>query len=108
MKSHGWEHLGKMPLQGGIVADRYMKGDCRVLISKEPHGRGASLLWHLSISCADRYPTWEEIKDARYNLLPLGATFAQILPPPNQYVNIHDYCFHLWELEKSETPFLKS
>ena len=67
---------------------------------QEPHG--AKVRWHLSISCADRYPGWEEIKDARYSLLPLGLTFAQILPPPNEYTNIHRNCFHLWEIEDGE------
>ena len=32
-------------------------------------------------------------------LLPLALTFAQILPPPREYVNIHPNCFHLWEIE---------
>ena len=46
--------------------------------------------------------TLDRIVDARYALLPLGLTFAQILPPPNEYVNIHRNCFHLWEIEGDE------
>jgi hypothetical protein len=93
VKSHGWS---ERPLpEGGTSEQRinvallrstgtrlYDKGPCQVLISQERYpGKGERLWWHLSISCRDRYPTWEEIKDARYTLLPMGMTFAQILPP---------------------------
>ena len=102
VKSHGWaEHVLGMTHLGIEPGTRlFIKGPCRVLVSQEPHG--AKVRWHLSISCADRYPGWEEIKDARYSLLPLGLTFAQILPPPNEYTNIHRNCFHLWEIEDGE------
>jgi hypothetical protein len=52
---------------------------------------------HLSISArSGRYPTWDEIADARYDLLPDDRTFAMFLPPPAQYVNVSNV-FHLWE-----------
>jgi hypothetical protein len=56
------------------------------------HGR-----YHMSISRQDRYPTWDEIKDARENLLPLGKHFVMALPPPQHYINTYSNCFHLWE-----------
>lgn len=107
----GWLREGTMQLDfGRLTAEIFSKGDCRVLISREKRPTGAFVLpahldkwrYHLSISCADRYPTWEEIKDARYSLLPHGLTFAQILPPPKDWVNIHPNCFHLWEIEEGE------
>lgn len=113
VKSHGWQEM-IMPGDdrvrsatelSALTALRqsgtkmFTKGACRVLLSHEPKFEGDGLRWHLSISCADRYPTWEEIKDARYSLLPLGLTFAQILPPMNEFVNIHPNCFHLWEID---------
>lgn len=55
--------------------------------------------WHLSISHKDRYPTWDEIKEARYRLLPDEVTMAMLLPPRSEYVNVHDHCFHLHEIE---------
>ena len=54
---------------------------------------------HMSISHRQRYPTWDEIKDARYALLPHDITMAQFLPPPSRYINVHPNCFHLWEVE---------
>lgn len=41
----------------------YTKGDLQVIVAREPHGRTDRLLWHLSISAADRYPSWDEICD---------------------------------------------
>ena len=57
---------------------------------------------HLSISHPMRYPTWDEIKDARYALLPDEKTFGILLPPKAEYVNFHRNCFHLHELEENE------
>lgn len=54
--------------------------------------------WHLSISHPSRYPTWDEIRDARYELLPNDCTMAMLLPPKEQYVNLHPNCFHLHEV----------
>lgn len=89
-----------MRLQNGSSARAFKKGDCGVLITLEEHGKKPR--WHLSISCQNRWPTWEEIKDARYTLLPNNLTFAQILPPPGDYINIHPNCFHLWEIDDGE------
>lgn len=55
--------------------------------------------WHLSISTPDRLPTWEELKQARYDLVPDRVTMAMLLPPKEQYVNVHPFCFHLWEID---------
>lgn len=74
-------------------------GLCSMILDREPGGPNGALLWHLSISAEHRHPTWDEIKVARYRLLPLDRTFAILLPPPEQYVNVpaQDHVFHLWE-----------
>ena len=74
-------------------AQAYAMGQIRIIVGIEAG------LWHLSISHPKRYPTWDEIKKARYELLPHDITVAMLLPPPNEYVNIHENCFHLWEIE---------
>ena len=100
-KFHGWAELGEFPLHLGygetIIARGYVKGPCRVLVSHEIHAK--KLRYHLSISCEKRYPLWEEIKDARYALLPVGLWFAHMLPPMTEYINVHPNCFHLWEID---------
>lgn len=54
--------------------------------------------WHLSISRQDRYPSWDEIAKARYELLPNDLIAVMVLPSAEDYINIHNYCFHLHEL----------
>jgi len=54
--------------------------------------------WHLSISHPTRYPTWDDIKAARYDLLPDECTMAMLLPPSGEYINVHPNCFHLHEV----------
>lgn len=74
----------------------YEKGECKIIVSRELMDN--ELRWHLSISCQNRLPTWEELRDARYALLPDDVTMVMILPPKKDYVNVHDYCFHLHEI----------
>lgn len=80
-----------------IYSCRVNDGALQVIISQD------NALWHLSISHSgglrpSRYPVWDEITDARYTLLPKDITMAMILPPPEQYVNVHETTFHLWEI----------
>jgi hypothetical protein len=75
-------------------------GHLTAMVAKEPAG------WHLSISHRTntapprpgRYPTWDEIADARYQLLPDQITVAMLLPPSSEYVNAHQTTFHLHEI----------
>jgi hypothetical protein len=52
---------------------------------------------HISISTNNRQPSWKEIKEVKYQLLP-DLEMAVILPPECEYVNIHEYCFHIYQL----------
>lgn len=73
--------------------EAYLMGELRILVGTIPNGGGL----HLSISHPRRYPTWDEIKKARYELLPDELTFVMFLPPMSEYVNVHENCFHLHE-----------
>lgn len=77
-------------------AQAFQRGSCRVIVSRD----GPEKLWHLSISCPHRYPHWDEIKKARYDLIPNEVTMAMLLPPRAEYVDIHPNCFHLHELRE--------
>lgn len=60
--------------------------------------------WHMSISHKfpdgrpGRYPSWDEIFQARYLFCPADKNMVMMLPPQEEYVNIHETTFHLWEL----------
>ena len=72
-------------------ARAYRYGSCVVVVGHEK-GR-----WHISISHQNRLPKWEEVRDARYQFVPKEVTMVMVLPRPEQYVNIHPNCLHLWE-----------
>lgn len=81
---------------------------CSVIVAHEPARAVPAglwlppdelLLWHLSIAHTDRYPSWDEVADVRYKLVPDDVTMAMLLPPSDEYVNAHEHCFHLWQIE---------
>lgn len=95
--AHQWE---RAPLPPDVAAAHvsgtrlyYSRSTkCKVLVAREP-----VVGWHLSISHPFRYPSWEEIKAARYTLVPHDVTMVMCFPPPGEFVNVHPNCFHLYE-----------
>lgn len=75
-----------------------MGGAVTILVSPPYEYRG----WHLSVAHPSRYPTWDEVAKARYTLLPHDATFAMLLPPPGDYVNLHNFVFQVVQLANFE------
>jgi hypothetical protein len=74
----------------------YRLGECSIFVTRE-YGE-----WHLSIAHRGRYPTWDEIAEARYRLLPDDAHMALLLPPKSQYVNRHKNCFQLVQIRNHQ------
>lgn len=107
--------VGLPPLEGH---HRFFSAEsgCSVIVGREPAKdskglvlpQSALLLWHISIAHPDRYPTWDEIADVRYKLIPDDVTMAMLLPPPGEYVNLHEHCFHLWEIEDPRDPRVRA
>jgi hypothetical protein len=94
--------LAEVPATGSILAwainatNSYVRcyrlGDCKAIVTRECG------FWHLSVSHRDRYPTWDEIAEARYRLLPGDIYAALVLPPKGEYVNLNENCFQLMEI----------
>lgn len=84
----------------------YSFGELIILVGKEPIAEGKKR-WHLSISHPARYPSWEEIRLARYELCPKDITMAMLMPPEAQYVNISKTCFHLWQIHKEDEDIMR-
>jgi len=87
-------------VEAGLAA----QGSTRIRGYRSPSGVSVLVTldlgqWHLSISAHGRYPTWDEIADARYALCPDYITMALLLPPPWEYVNLHENTFHLHQIE---------
>jgi hypothetical protein len=104
----GWRQVPTLRRVAMLLPDiaTYQKevadGHLSVLVGPEPEG------FHLSIShrtndhppVPGRYPTWDEIVEARYEFCPAAMTMAMLLPPKEEYVNVHETTFHLWEMAR--------
>jgi hypothetical protein len=79
----------------------FRMGECGILLAREPAGINGEMRWHLTISCPDRHPSWDEIKVARYRLLGPSIAVAMVLPQPEFYTNLpaQDHVFQLYEIE---------
>jgi hypothetical protein len=57
--------------------------------------------WHLSVSA--KFPLgYQQLKDVRYKFMPDKMTVAQIFPPRDQFVNLQECTWHLWQIDKIE------
>ena len=82
-----------------LGGDWYRWGDVSVCVAEEGG------LWHIPISVPYRYPTWDEIYTAWYDLVPgagRDSNGAILLPRKTEYVNIHNNCFHVHQLHDGE------
>src|SRR5258706_9285120 len=52
---------------------------------------------HVSIAHSNRYPTWDEILAVRAWAFPDDTEVVMVLARREEYVNVHNNCFHLWE-----------
>jgi hypothetical protein len=80
------------------------KGRLQVIVGPEPIGFHLSISFTPLFGAKARYPSWEEIIEARWEFCPPAMTLAMLLPPKEQYVNLHDTTFHLWEVDGSAPP----
>lgn len=74
----------------------FKMGRCNIIVAIEFNR------WHLSISTPNASPSYKEIKEARYKYLPNNITVAQLFPPKEEFVNLHKYCHHLFEIKPLE------
>lgn len=87
----GW---GSIPNRTGLPgAEVFANARLRlVAIRSRDMGR-----WHLSVSHADRVPTWGEVGEARDALLPTDVWMMIPHPPRKYWLNLNPRVLHLWE-----------
>ena len=95
-----FEDLGlKVKLFRRAVSD----GQLYAILGREPDvGLHLSVSWHppdgVRINArAKRYPSWDELMHARWELLPHDVPFVMHFPTPEEYLAVHDTTFHLHE-----------
>ncbi len=98
----------------GVMVQRYMAkvhdGYLCLMVSHDQCQEGK--IWHISMSHRERwdatsreiftrYPTWDELKLAKYRFVPPGVVMAILFPAKGQYyVDDHATCLHLWEVPR--------
>jgi hypothetical protein len=78
---YGYDEQGREHLHALVSREEWQPGDSR---------------WHVSISAADRVPTWDEIAATLHALRP-GVPFVLGVPPRSWWMNAHPYVLHAWE-----------
>ncbi len=60
---------------------------------------------HVSVSREHQLPSWEDLGMVKRVFMGHEVTALQVLPPVSRYVNIHNFCLHLWRcLDGDVTP----
>lgn len=59
---------------------------------------------HISVSLADRCPTWEEMKAVKQLFFNDDEWAVEFHPPANRNISVHDYCLHLWRPHDQQLP----
>ncbi len=60
---------------------------------------------HVSVSCANRCPTWDEMCAVKDLFWTGEETVVQFHPRKSRYVNRHEFCLHLWRRIGGEEMF---
>lgn len=59
---------------------------------------------HVSVSLNNRCPNWEEMSYIKDLFFDEEECVMQLHPSKSEYVNVHQYCLHLWRPQASEIP----
>lgn len=59
---------------------------------------------HVSVSLADRCPTWDEMEWVKRELFADTDCVMQLHVPVSDHKNCHPYCLHLWRPQQAEIP----
>lgn len=97
--------VGGMPLNlanDGVMGSAAYDGPngVKVIVSLDRTPKWGPLL-HASISHRRRDPYWHEIKAMRETFFPADIDAMMVLPKAEDYVNVHEHCFHLWQTPQS-------
>ncbi|CAB4130410.1 hypothetical protein UFOVP119_34 [uncultured Caudovirales phage] len=59
---------------------------------------------HVSVSLADRCPTWDELEWVKRQFWEPGDTVMQLHVPVSEHRCVHPFCLHLWRPLGAEIP----
>lgn len=64
-------------------------------------------LHHISISTANALPSYNEMKKVRYMFCPDDIYMAEIFPPTSEFVNLHPFTRHLYQIDIDKSNYKK-
>jgi hypothetical protein len=86
----------------GVFQIKRADGSVMVIMSS---GVDSKYGWeHVSVSCADRPPTWEEMCIVKDLFWDDNECVVQYHPSKADYVNHHPHCLHLWRPLRRRLP----
>ena len=59
---------------------------------------------HVSVSRSNRCPNWQEMEHVKRLFFKDDETAMQLHVPPDDHINCHPHCLHLWRPHKLEIP----
>lgn len=59
---------------------------------------------HVSVSRPDRCPAWEEMEQVKRAFFKDDETAFQLHVPPDDHINVHPFCLHLWRPTRQQIP----
>lgn len=75
----------------GVFMVTGLNGDLLQIVASSDMG------WeHVSVSCQNRCPTWEEMDSVKRMFFNPYETAVQFHVPEADHINFHQYCLHLW------------
>lgn len=74
------------------------------ILSSEGCEESGSQWDHVSVSLADRCPTWDEMCHVKALFFRDDEWVVQLHPPAKENINHHPLCLHLWRPTDQEIP----
>nr|AKH47593.1 hypothetical protein [uncultured marine virus] len=59
---------------------------------------------HVSVSRVNRCPNWPEMEHVKHLFFRDDETAMQLHVPPENHINVHPYCLHIWRPSDPQTP----
>lgn len=90
----GWTQIPTPEVCAGSAV--YQSQTLLVVFSADKHHETNETWVHVSVSHRDRLPNWDELKFVKEVFLGRDKLAIQVLPPAEEYVNLHPNVLHLW------------
>jgi hypothetical protein len=67
----------------------------KVIVSIDSIEDGSEYL-HCSVSRRKQLPGWDDLREVKNIFIGREEEAFQFLPKESEYINLHDYCLHIW------------